>query len=75
MATSPDQQHVQTFPSSLTDEVVNIPTFSDKTGLRIVLWSDIQTGFKNADLFGMACVYRITPLRVPYHARVVFTDK
>jgi hypothetical protein len=49
MATSPDQQHVQTFRSSLTDEVVNIPTFLDKTGLRIVLWSDIQAGFKNAE--------------------------
>jgi hypothetical protein len=55
-----DKQPLQAFRRRhVTDNVAGIPTLIDsKTGERIVLWSDIQDAFKNAESIwnGMALV-------------------
>jgi hypothetical protein len=43
-------QPMQGFRCRSTERVVHIPTFEDpENGGRIVLWSDIKAGFKNAE--------------------------
>ena len=50
MTTGPDKQPMQALRCRSTDKLAHIPTFVDpKTGDRIVLWSDIQAGFKNVE--------------------------
>ncbi|KAI8347685.1 hypothetical protein B0O80DRAFT_464899 [Mortierella sp. GBAus27b] len=82
MFDSPDDQPVQAFRCSSTDEIIHIPAITDPEGCkRIVLWSDIQDVFDNAQSIrngesmltfmkdeGSTCVM---PLRIAYHAGVV----
>ncbi|KAF9981658.1 hypothetical protein BGZ65_003708 [Modicella reniformis] len=50
MNNDPDKQPTQSFQNRLTGEAVDIPTvIYPKTGGCIVLWENIQSGFKNAE--------------------------
>ncbi|KAG0220711.1 hypothetical protein B0O80DRAFT_502550 [Mortierella sp. GBAus27b] len=49
MASSPDNQHMQSFRCSSTNRAVNILARKDtRTTHHIILWKDIQTAFENA---------------------------
>jgi hypothetical protein len=51
LSTMEDEQPLQSFQRRpVTDYVADIPALTDpKTGERIILWSDIQDAFKNAE--------------------------
>lgn len=51
MADKPDDPHVQAFRNRSTDNVIYIPSVIDpRTGGRVILWMDIQSRFRNAEL-------------------------
>ncbi|KAK3821161.1 MAG: hypothetical protein J3Q66DRAFT_438072 [Benniella sp.] len=77
MTTRSGDQPLQAFRSRSTGKTANIPTHIDsKSGVRIVLWRDIKSAFKNADTIwrGTSLVpcltdedfEPITPLRIAY---------
>ncbi|KAF9988327.1 hypothetical protein BGZ65_007432 [Modicella reniformis] len=77
-----NEQPIQPFRNRSTGRVANIPTVSDpKTEGRSILWSDIKTGFKNAEsIWNGECLVpllrdenleQITPLRIAYHPEIV----